>query len=172
MLSLPVEEGTWRDFELDTVAWMVFIAGAAFRWWATLYIGGRKSQRLASDGPYSVCRNPLYLGTFLMGLSTALFLESAIFVLGLLISTALYLLITVPSEERVLEKTLGQEYIDYCKRVPRFLPRFSLLRSRDVIEVSMQGLAAEGWRAARWIWIPVICEFANQLRIEPWWPHY
>jgi protein-S-isoprenylcysteine O-methyltransferase Ste14 len=45
--------------------------GATLRLWSTLYIGGRKRVVLVSDGPYSLCRNPLYVGTFLIALSNA-----------------------------------------------------------------------------------------------------
>ena len=49
LLSRPaVWAGTWADLDFDLLGWPVFLTGAALRWWATLYIGGRKSARLAS----------------------------------------------------------------------------------------------------------------------------
>ncbi len=38
---------------------MLFLAGAAFRFWATLYLGGRKDAVVVDTGPYSLCRHPL-----------------------------------------------------------------------------------------------------------------
>ena len=93
------------------------------------------------------------------------------FAFGFGIASAFYLVVTVPSEERRLRAALGEQYIQYCQRVPRFIPRLSLFKTQDTIEVSVRGLAAESWRTARWIWIPVLCELVTHLRAEPWWPH-
>jgi protein-S-isoprenylcysteine O-methyltransferase Ste14 len=35
------------------------------------YVFGRKSRELCTDGPYSICRNPLYLFSFLCGIGVA-----------------------------------------------------------------------------------------------------
>src|SRR5262245_44567857 len=59
-----VSPGAWADLTGDMIGWTLFLLGAATRWWATLYIGGTKNKVLATMGPYSLCRNPLYLGTF------------------------------------------------------------------------------------------------------------
>ena len=47
---------------LAGIGWLFFCSGAFFRWWATLYIGGRKDKsHLICEGPYSVIRQPLSL---------------------------------------------------------------------------------------------------------------
>lgn len=167
----PLPEGTPAEFWFDAAGWMLFAGGAAFRWWATLYIGGRKTKQLACEGPYSICRNPLYFGTFLMCLSVAVVMQSFTFAGGLAIASMFYLSVTVSNEEHHLRRTFGHEYTEYCRRVPRFWPRPSLFQSRETIEVSVHGLMAEAGRAVRWVWIPVLCEFVAHLRAEPWWPH-
>src|SRR5690242_19500682 len=79
-LSAPrISQNSALDLALGVAGWLCFSAGALFRWWASLYIGGRKHQELVLDGPYSVCRNPLYLGSFLLALSIAFFLHSLTF---------------------------------------------------------------------------------------------
>lgn len=65
-----------RAMGFELAGWLLFLAGAFYRWWATLYIGGRKSKSLVCDGPYSTCRHALYFGTFLMVLAIAVFAES------------------------------------------------------------------------------------------------
>ncbi len=171
LLSAPnFGTGTWGKFQFDLVGWIFFVAGAVMRWWATLYIGGRKTTTVVADGPYSICRNPLYLGTFFLGVSTAMFLESITFAVGFAIAAVYYLGITVPAEERKLQAQFGEEFVRYCQRVPRFIPRLSSFHTPPTIEVRVQGLMAEVWRASRWVWIPVLAQLIEHLRGEAWWP--
>jgi protein-S-isoprenylcysteine O-methyltransferase Ste14 len=173
LVSQPISgRGTWGDFQFDVVAGMVFIAGAIVRWWATLYIGGRKTKMLVSDGPYSLCRNPLYVGSFLMGVSCAIFLQSLTFAVGFGLAAIFYLTVTVPAEEQSLRLKIGSEFDRYCERVPRFWPRWSNYHTPDIVEVNVRGLIAEMWRTCRWLWIPVLGELVEHLRGESWWPHF
>ena len=52
ILSQPVaREGSWGDLDLDFCGWLLFMAGAGLRWWATLYIGGIKQVNVVNEGP-------------------------------------------------------------------------------------------------------------------------
>lgn len=171
LISVPlVVEGTWDELVLELIGWFCFLAGVAIRWWATLYIGGRKYHELVVDGPYSLCRNPLYAGTFLLGLSIALMLGSATFATGYVIAACVYLVITVPVEEADLRARLGVEFDMYCEHVPRFWPLFRRPQTARMIEVDTQGLMAEARRAARYFWIPTVCHIVLFLRAEGLWP--
>ena len=157
---------------LEAVGWTCFLVGGTVRWWATLYIGGRKRMHMVSEGPYSLSRNPLYVGTFLIVLAIAFYLPSLTFAAGLLIASVFYLSVTVSAEERWLGRTFGEEYTRYCQEVPRFFPRLRRPRTPPVIEVVVEGLRAETVRAARYVWVPLIAEAIAHLRLESWWPHY
>jgi protein-S-isoprenylcysteine O-methyltransferase Ste14 len=171
VLSRPIAlEGSWIDIEFDFVGWFLFMIGGGIRWWATLHIGGRKLDTLVADGPYSICRNPLYAGTMMMGIGVAFFLQSLTFLAGFGVATVFYLSVTVPVEEARLRERFGETFLSYCRRVPRYWPRFKNFHSPEQLTVSVQGLAAEAIRAARWIWLPAICEAAAHLRSEDWWP--
>jgi protein-S-isoprenylcysteine O-methyltransferase Ste14 len=63
-------------------------------------VGGRKRYTLVCEGPYSICRNPLYVGSLLLTLSAGLYLDSLAFmiVVGLKLMIA-YVKVTVPAEE-------------------------------------------------------------------------
>lgn len=163
--------GTWWNVGLGAAAWMLFFAGAAFRFWATLYIGGRKLHTLACEGPYSIVRNPLYLGTFLLWLSAAAFLQSATLAAGAVAGIFLYRWLTVPAEEQQLLATLGAPYADYCRRVPRFLPRPWRFHTPPTVQVSVHGLWLECRRAARWIWLPIAAQVVLHVRHEAAWLH-
>ena len=158
------------NVDCDFIGWLLFMIGAGCRWWATLYIGGRKHWMIVEDGPYSICRNPLYLGTFFMGLAVVFFLESATLGVGLLLMLSYYLSITVSAEEHMLRQKFGQPFMDYCERVPRFWPRFRQLHTPRQIMVSVRGLWSEAMRTSRWLWLPVLCEVVAYLRAEAWWP--
>src|SRR5947207_2150332 len=65
LFERPLPEGTTLDHVMDGCGWALAVAGIALRLWATLCIGGRKTHQLVDEGPYSLCRNPLYVGTFM-----------------------------------------------------------------------------------------------------------
>src|SRR5689334_10783208 len=83
----------------------------------------KKNEELTTSGPYAYTRNPLYLGSMLIAAGFAVALLSWMF--GLVLAAG-FLVIYVPviaSEERFLRATFPQ-FADYCRRVPRILPRF------------------------------------------------
>src|SRR4051794_15825120 len=91
-----IAEGTPAAWVLNALGWMAFLAGSFLRIWATTWITGRKKTTVVDDGPYGLCRNPLYVGTFLMGLGLALILKSAVFVIAVMLLVAMYAKFVVP----------------------------------------------------------------------------
>ncbi len=81
-------------------------------------------KKLVVDGPYSVVRNPMYwsVACVILG-EAAVFHSVALLDLAvvLLVVASLFVLIF---EEPVLRRKFGEEYEEYCRRVPRWLPRF------------------------------------------------
>lgn len=105
----------------------VAVVGLAVRAWAAGHI--RKNAQLATSGPYAYTRNPLYLGSFLLGVGFTL--ASGQPLLGLLFA-ALFLGIYLPVmrvEAATLAELFGEDYRDYARAVPLFVPR--LLPYRD-----------------------------------------
>lgn len=171
ILSTPlVAESSWLDLGIDALAWASFVAGAAFRFWATLYIGGRKEAFLVTDGPYSVCRNPLYVGSLLLAVATGLFLKSLLFAVALTLVAVLYMLTTVPVEEEFLRARYRTDYDSYVRRVPRYWAAFRGFHSRSQLTVDLHALRLECARASRWVWLPLLGESQAHLRGHPWWP--
>lgn len=165
-----VRYGSWLAVATDALAWVAFVAGAGLRFWATLYIGSRKSDEVVSDGPYSLCRHPLYLGSVLLVLSGALFLKSLVFAGAMAVLAWIYFTWTVPAEEEYLEARLGEPYRAYRQRVNRLWPSFRHFRTAPRIVVDIHSLYLECARASRWIWLPIIGEVIGYLRSFPWWP--
>src|SRR4051812_27967301 len=95
-------------------------AGATLRYWASGYL--RKDTRPAVGGPYAYVRNPLYLGTYLMALGTALAARSFWLFGGLTVVFAAIYHFIILDEENKLRGIFGSSYLDYCSQVPRFFP--------------------------------------------------
>lgn len=164
-----IVEGTLAAWTLDAAGWTLFTLGLAIRLWATLYIGGRKAKGLIDSGPYSICRNPLYWGTFFVLLASVLLFKSATYGLGAIVPILVYLWGVVPAEEAYLAEKLGEKYVDYCRRVPRWLPNFSQYASPVEITINVRGLRAECLRILGWIGLPFALQAVCVLREQSWW---
>lgn len=163
--STPHEApAAWVALPLELAAWCLFVAGVGFRFWAAIYIGGRKGQALATDGPYSVCRNPLYFGSLLLLASLVLLVESLTLAAGALAASMVYLGMTIHDEERRLAHKFGPAYVVYCRETPRLMPRWSSLRTLERVEVNVPALTRECRSAALYLWLPILARLLAQLR--------
>ncbi|MBY0587401.1 isoprenylcysteine carboxylmethyltransferase family protein [bacterium] len=145
--------------------WGLLLAGLGLRFWSTLYIGGRKSKAVVDLGPYSVCRNPLYIANLLIFASVALFLRSWVFMASIASVAGFYHFFVIPYEEANLRRRLGSAYDEYRLRVPCWIPNFSLYRDSKFISVKTKNLVGEARRTAVWILVPFVLEF---IRHEIW----
>jgi len=107
------------------------------RTWCSFYIAGRKDVNLVTVGPYSVCRNPLYVFSILgaVGVGAQFGTITSAIIVGLL--AWLVFELVVHQEEKSLKAAYGSAYHEYCRRVPRFLPRWSQWRGVATIEIDM-----------------------------------
>jgi protein-S-isoprenylcysteine O-methyltransferase Ste14 len=98
--------------------------GAAGRAWATSYISGQKMKHLITTGPYSLCRNPLYFFSMVLGIGFGFCTET--FTMPVVIATVLALLYyyQIKREERQLELQFNGQYKSYLETVPRFFPSY------------------------------------------------
>jgi protein-S-isoprenylcysteine O-methyltransferase Ste14 len=105
------------------------------RTWCSLYIGGRKTHELVTTGPYSISRNPLYLFSIIGAVGIgAQFGAVSVAILAGACAWLVHILV-VKQEERLLLAEHSEAYAKYFAEVPRFLPRFSLWKNVDVLEV-------------------------------------
>jgi protein-S-isoprenylcysteine O-methyltransferase Ste14 len=109
--------------------------GAAGRAWATSYISGHKLKRLVTTGPYSICRNPLYFFSTMLGVGFGFCTET--FTMPVVIGVALLVLyyFQIRREEKMLHDAFGAPYEAYLAAVPRFFP--TLLRYTEPEEISI-----------------------------------
>jgi protein-S-isoprenylcysteine O-methyltransferase Ste14 len=133
----------WGEYENDLIIWPLGLSllglGFVVRIWATRHIGRRIPRKhrggcihpLVITGPYSLVRNPLYLGNMIgmMGLcvlSKLVWLMPAVFIYAFFIYS-----LVVRYEEYKLLALFGKGYETYCQHVPRWIPRFTSLRSKE-----------------------------------------
>lgn len=77
---------------------------------------------LIREGPYSVVRNPIYLGMFGMLLANGLIVTQWIPLLGACVLFIVGTSIRIRSEERLLREAFGSEFEAYARRVPALIP--------------------------------------------------
>ena len=87
-------------------------------------------QKFVPYGPYRFVRNPMYWGYVIMLLGLGLCLPSVSIVLFAMVAFLSIHTFVVLAEEPGLRKRFGQEYEDYCRTVPRWIPCFSRQRLR------------------------------------------
>jgi protein-S-isoprenylcysteine O-methyltransferase Ste14 len=89
----------------------------------------RKENRLVTDRLYSLVRHPQYTGLFIALFGEGIVHWPTVFSVALfpVIVLAYYLL--ARSEERKVEEEFGDEYREYKKRVPMFIPRWGQWRA-------------------------------------------
>ena len=103
------------------------VLGEVVRTWSSGYI--HKDHRLATDGPYSLTRNPLYLGNFMLGFGFSLMANRWSVLLAFIVVFGLIYDATIEDEERKLFQRFGDAFATYCREVPRFFPRVTGWRS-------------------------------------------
>ena len=81
-----------------------------------------KDHNLITQGPYSLVRNPIYLGMFGMILSTGLVFSHWYLALIAIIFFLVGNRIRIRAEEKLLRESFGQKFDDYAARVPAFIP--------------------------------------------------
>ncbi len=83
------------------------------------------TERLVVTGLYRRVRNPMYVAvTGLIFAQALLFGSAALLAYGIVVWVAFHLFV-LGYEEPALRRSYGEEYQDYCKSVPRWLPRLN-----------------------------------------------
>jgi protein-S-isoprenylcysteine O-methyltransferase Ste14 len=81
-------------------------------------------KKLVAEGPYAIVRNPMYWSVLGVMLGEALAFRSVALAEIGCVFFAFTALFVIVYEEPVLRHKFGAEYEAYCRRVPRWIPRF------------------------------------------------
>jgi protein-S-isoprenylcysteine O-methyltransferase Ste14 len=144
---------------IGLTALAVIVLGLAIRSWAAGTL--RKGIDLTTEGPYSLIRHPLYLGSFLVMLGFCLTVGYAHDVLVICGPIVGIYCLTMLREENRLTAKYGERWTTYAARTPRLVPYlpthftptgWSLtqwLRSREyqaLLTCTIGFAALEAWR--------------------------
>jgi protein-S-isoprenylcysteine O-methyltransferase Ste14 len=114
---------TWEFLALGAI---FIVPGLLTRALASGHV--KKNEALATSGPYAHTRNPLYLGSLLIGIGFAIAARSWWIGLALVIMFFAIYVPVIRSEEAFLRGRFP-EFDEYAKRVPRMLPRITPART-------------------------------------------
>jgi protein-S-isoprenylcysteine O-methyltransferase Ste14 len=91
-------------------------------------------RKLVIAGPYRYIRNPMYVGGGLVLLGSGLVVESPSIVMFVPAWWLFVNLLVLLYEEPVLRSKFGNEYEEYCRRTPRWLPRLGNTNQNAILE--------------------------------------
>lgn len=107
---------TWRFIAFGAI---LTVPGLLIRALASGHV--RKNEALATSGPYAYTRNPLYLGSLLIGVGFAVAARSWWVGAGLVVMFFAIYVPVIRAEEAFLRSKFP-EFEEYARRVPRMFP--------------------------------------------------
>jgi protein-S-isoprenylcysteine O-methyltransferase len=114
------------------IGFLVAVAGQAIRTTA-MYTAGvsfhhmvqdtkAENHTLVSTGIYAIWRHPSYFGWFWWSVFSQVILANPISIIGFAYASWKFFADRIPDEEDKLKEMFGQDYVNYCKRVPIRIP--------------------------------------------------
>ncbi len=127
----PVELGG-QNLYINLAGLFISLVGEALRVIAVGYsftgTSGRESylraDALNTTGIYSVVRNPLYIGNFLIFTGLVVVYANILAIVGFALFLIFQYYFVILAEEQYLKETHGSLYEEYCTRVKRIIPIF------------------------------------------------
>ena len=124
ILFVFASQPSWRSLIIGIP---VAFFGVIIRAWASGHL--RKNLELAMAGPYAYTRNPLYFGSFIMALGSAI-AGGSWWIGGALLG--IFLLVYLPvmhAESEYMQTLFASDYEKWAANVPLFIPRLTPYRS-------------------------------------------
>lgn len=81
----------------------------------------KKSTTLIKEGPFSVSRNPMYFGMFILLLGIGICFRNLFSLITPFVFIIMVAIVYVPREETLLSDVFGQDYEEYKKNVRKWI---------------------------------------------------
>ena len=109
------------------VSMFLWFFGFALLYYGRFKLGGsfrlgtpKESTNLTTDGLFRFSRNPMYLGLYSTIVASIVYtLNPLVLLLGIFVIAVHHKIVL--GEEAYMQKVFGQEYLDYCRRVRRYI---------------------------------------------------
>lgn len=152
------------NMALELIGFALIGLGSIGRIWCGIYIAGRKNKELCQDGPYALCRNPLYVFSFFGTIGVAL--GARVLWLAVIVAPIfwLYYYFVIKSEEVTLRNLFGNEFDAYCSKVPMVWPKFSNYWSRTEFMIQPQKLVKSMIDASWFLWVILLLEVLEAVK--------
>jgi protein-S-isoprenylcysteine O-methyltransferase Ste14 len=115
---------SWSIF----VGFLLMMAGVFFRAWSSGYIN--KDRELATQGPYSLTRNPLYFGSLVLGTGIAVGCANTIAYAVFIGYYFTFFTFLIAIERKRMRKRFGQEYDAWAREANLFFPKIKKIEKR------------------------------------------
>lgn len=158
-------------FDIFELIGVFLIIGAVLgRFWSILYIGAVKNKVVMQDGPYSICRHPLYLFSTMGVVGFGLMLGS--FTLAALLGGVAFVILsrTAAREEGFLRAEFGPAYEAYAARVPRIWPKLSLFQAEPTVTSSLVAVRTNFFDALVFLAFIPLAELMEGIKEAALWP--
>lgn len=158
------------DGLLTALGVVLVSVGSLGRLWCALYIAGRKTRFLVTQGPYSISRNPLYFFSLVGGIGVALATETLLIPFAVALLFGIYYPYVIKREEAKLLALHGNAFRAYCETTPRFIPDFSRLQEPEIYTAHPVAFKKEVLSALWFLWLLAILEIfeiLNNLHFLP-----
>jgi protein-S-isoprenylcysteine O-methyltransferase Ste14 len=108
----------------------LYSIGISFRYVGTLTLGKyftrgieiETNHQLVSNGLYTYLKHPLYLGLFLLGVSTSFVYGNYLMIIVSMLLMGSTLNYRMVLEERAMEQVIGKRYTEWKAKRYRFIP--------------------------------------------------
>lgn len=133
----------WSNIWSIIIGFFVALTGELIRLWGVSYAGSETRTTgkvggtyLVISGPFAYVRNPLYVGNMLLYLGIGI-MSFALFPYLQIIALIFFYLqyrFIVREEEAYLKTAFGKDYAEYYNNVPRFIPRLTPYKNRNIVQ--------------------------------------
>lgn len=149
---------------------IVLVSIAALgRMWCSLYIAGYKDDQLVTEGPYSLCRNPLYFFSFIGLMGIGFSTETMVFPLIFMALFRYYYQFVIKSEESRLRAIFGSSFEEYSRSTPAFFPRFSGYHEPEDYAVKPRVYRKHLLSALWFVWAIGLLQLIQGMKEAGWW---
>jgi protein-S-isoprenylcysteine O-methyltransferase Ste14 len=132
-IPLPLSFSPTARIIILILGCLLYFPGMIFMLWSRLELGKNyfvstsmgaqlfADQQLVTSGPYAYVRHPMYIGLMLAAWGALLIYATWTTVYFAVFAP--FLLVRTRREEQALAAEFGEQWQEYCKRVPAFFPR-------------------------------------------------